>query len=84
MRAQYYLRAVVLLPHGPVDQLERVLVEVVDELLEVGVMCLRRKALSADPLNLISLVNAFVVKHLVLGQHVPCDCMILYLCMFLP
>ena len=65
------LGTVVLLPHGPVDQLERVLVEVVDELLEVCVMCLRRQTLSPNPLNLVSLVNAFVVQHLVLGQHVP-------------
>ena len=30
------LGTVVLLPHSPVDQLERVLVEVVDELLYIG------------------------------------------------
>ena len=43
----------------------------VDELLQVRVMGLRRQALASNPLDLVPLVGALVVGHLELGQEVP-------------
>jgi hypothetical protein len=42
-----------ILPILPVDKLEGVLVEVIDELLEVGVVGLRSQTLSPNPLYFI-------------------------------
>jgi hypothetical protein len=43
----------------PVDELEGVLVEVIDELLEVGVVGLRSQTLSSNPLYFIPAHNRF-------------------------
>ena len=64
------LWAVVFLSHCSVNQLQHILVEMIDELPEVSVMCLWSKTLPANPFNLISLVNPFVVQHLVLGKNI--------------
>jgi hypothetical protein len=43
----------------PVDKLESVLVEVIDELLEVGVVGLRSQTLSSNPLYFIPVHKRF-------------------------
>ena len=48
-----YLLTVVLLLHGPVHELEHVLVEVVDEVRQVLLVGLRRQTLPSDPFDLV-------------------------------
>jgi hypothetical protein len=46
------------------------LVEVIDEIIEVLLMSFRSQALSADPLDVVLLVDAVVVLHLLRQQLV--------------
>ena len=58
------LRRSVLLSHGPVHQLEGVLVEVVNEVIEVLLMGFGAEALASNPLNVVLFVDAVVLFHL--------------------